>query len=275
LSLSLPPPPSALPAPPSSIDAPPGEDAEAAEDTRAAAEAECLSPRLSPSAGRAVTARYLYKRGDNLFQDVLVLMLLDEMNALWRAAGSAAFTLTYAVVPTAERAGFIELLPEAVPIKAVPDFTYSRALHHSAAGAFIAGFVLGLADRHQDNMLLVGPRRDIFVHIDFGYVAGARPWFDANLLPIPERFYRCLTASGKWDEFLNDCVFAFTILQANRAALIAIAQTFVEPLVRAGYPEYIDNVLQQHTPDQVRELVQAAPNDLARRFKNMHHKLSH
>jgi len=70
-------------------------------------------------------------------------------------------------------------------------------------------------------------------------------------------------------------VFAFTILQANRAALIAIAQTFVEPLVRAGYPEYIDNVLQQHTPDQVRELVQAAPNDLARRFKNMHHKLSH
>ena len=222
-----------------------------------------------------MTARYLYKRGDNLFQDVLVLMLLDEMNALWRAAGSAAFTLTYAVVPTAERAGFIELLPEAVPIKAVPDFTYSRALHHSAAGAFIAGFVLGLADRHQDNMLLVGPRRDIFVHIDFGYVAGARPWFDANLLPIPERFYRCLTASGKWDEFLNDCVFAFTILQANRAALIAIAQTFVEPLVRAGYPEYIDNVLQQHTPDQVRELVQAAPNDLARRFKNMHHKLSH
>ena len=38
--------------------------------------------------------------------------------------------------------------------------------------------------------------------------------------------------------------------------------------------QYIDNVLQQHTPDQVRELVQAAPNDLARRFKNMHHKLS-
>ena len=124
-------------------------------------------------------------------------------------------------------------------------------------------------------MLLVGPAQDLFAHIDFGYVAGARPWFDANLLPIPERFYRCLTAAGRWVDFVNDCGFAFTILQAKRAALFAVAQSFVEPLVRAGYPEYIDNVLRTHTADSVRALVEAAPSDLSRRFKNLHHKLSH
>ena len=46
---------------------------------------------------------------------------------------------------------------------------------------------------HQDNMLLCGAERDIFAHIDFGYIAGARPWFDANLMPVPERVKNCCT----------------------------------------------------------------------------------
>ena len=45
----------------------------------------------------------------------------------------------------------------------------------------------------QDNMLLCGAERDIFAHIDFGYIAGARPWFDANLMPVPERLKNCCT----------------------------------------------------------------------------------
>ena len=42
-------------------------------------------------------------------------------------------------------------------------------------------------------MLLCGAERDIFAHIDFGYIAGARPWFDANLMPVPERLKKCCT----------------------------------------------------------------------------------
>ena len=122
-------------------------------------------------------------------------------------------------------------------------------------------------------MLLCGADRDVFAHIDFGYVAGQRPWFDANLLPIPERFKNCCTAAGCWGEFVNDVAFAFAVLQAKREALCAVAAAFAEPLSRAGFPAYISQCLLSNTPDGMRTLVEAAPTDLARRFKNLHHKL--
>ena len=106
-------------------------------------------------------------------------------------------------------------------------------------------------------------------------LAGARPWFDANLMPIPERFERCCVAAGRWADFVNDVAFAFAVLQRSKARLCAVATAFAEPLARTGYPAYIDHVLTSHTPEAVRALVEAAPSDIARRFKNLHHKLSH
>ena len=100
---------------------------------------------------------------------------------------------------------------DALPVREAGEFAFSRALLHSAVGAFISGFVLGLADRHQDNMLLCGPQRDCFAHIDFGYVAGQRPWFDANLLPVPERWHRACSAA-QWGEFVAACGRAFAVL---------------------------------------------------------------
>jgi len=203
------------------------------------------------------------------------MMLLREMNAIWAQAGAACFTCTYDIFPTTERSGFIEALANAVSVKDVEAFAYSRELHDSAVGAFTAGFVLGLADRHQDNMLLCGPDRQLFAHIDFGYVAGARPWFDANLLPIPERFKVCCEKAGKWNAFVNDMGFAFAILQQRRAELYSVATTLSEPLYKVGYPAYIERTLTSHTIDGVRTLVEAAVGDIARRFKNLHHKLQH
>jgi len=65
------------------------------------------------------------------------------------------------------------------------------------------------------------------------------------------------------------------VLQAKREELCAVAAAFAEPLSRAGYPGYISQSLLSNTPDGIRTLVEAAPSDLARRFKNLHHKLQH
>ena len=225
---------------------------------------ECVAP-----------SRFFFKVGDDLRQDQASMLLLCEMNAIWASAGARCFTCTYRIYPTDDRAGFFEALSNAVPVRDVGEFTYSRLLHDSAVGAFTAGFVLGLADRHQDNMLVCGPGRELLAHIDFGYVAGKRPWFDANLLPIPERFKNCLVAAGEWNNFVNDIGFAFAILQAKRAELCAVATAFAEPLAPMGFPGYINGCLASHTPDGVRSLVEAAVGDIARRFKNLHHKLQH
>ena len=97
-------------------------------------------------------------------------MLLHEMNVAWAVSGAPYFTPVYAVHPhaTRARAGYLECLPAATPISQVAALPYSRALHASGVGSMVAGYVLGLADRHQDNMLLLGGR--VFAHIDFGYV---------------------------------------------------------------------------------------------------------
>ena len=124
-------------------------------------------------------------------------------------------------------------------------------------------------------MLLCGEASDVFAHIDFGYVAGSRPWFDANLLPIPERFKNCCAAAGRWSDFVNDVGFAFAILQDRRQELCAVASAFAEPLTSTAYSAYIDNCLRTHSAADVRAMVEAAPGDIARRFKNLHHKLSH
>ena len=219
--------------------------------------------------------RYFFKMGDDLRQDQATMLLLREMNAIWADAGAPCFTCTYDIFPTSERTGFIEALSNAIAVKDVESFTYSRELHDSAVGAFTAGFVLGLADRHQDNMLLCGPNRELFAHIDFGYVAGMRPWFDANLLPIPERFKNCLTAAGKWSAFVNDMGFAFAVLQQRRSELCTVAMTLSEQLATVGYPAYIEKTLTSNTIESVRAQVEAAVGDIARRFKNLHHKLQH
>ena len=122
-------------------------------------------------------------------------------------------------------------------------------------------------------MLLCGEASDVFAHIDFGYVAGSRPWFDANLLPIPERFKNCCAAAGRWSDFVNDVGFAFAILQDRRQELCAVASAFAEPLTSTAYPR-TSITASGHTRRRMRAMVEAAPGDIAA-LKNLHHKLSH
>ena len=70
---------------------------------------------------------------------------------------------------------------------------------------------------------------------------------------------------------------AFAVLQAGRAELCAVAAALSEPLCaqECAYTQYVRNCLASHRAEDVMALVEAAPNDIARRFKNLHHKLSH
>ena len=128
-----------------------------------------------------------------------------------------------------ESAGFLECLPDAMPVSKVSTFSYSPLLHASCVGSMVASYVLGLADRHGDNMLLLRGR--VFAHIDFGYVAGHRPWpFDTGPFPIPMRFKEAC-GEQQWEGFLEDVSVAYSILQARREELCIVAQSLASPLV--------------------------------------------
>ena len=82
-------------------------------------------------------------------------------------------------------------------------------------------------------------------------------------------------AAEQWAQFVQDVGRAFAILQAGRAELCAVAAALAEPLTGGAYTTYLTNCLSSHRAEEVMALVEAAPYDVARRFKNLHHKLSH
>lgn len=55
----------------------------------------------------------------------------------------------------------------------------------SVAGSLLAGFVLGIRDRHQDNMLVKD--NHVFFHIDFGHLWNQGPLVDAPRMAVPTR----------------------------------------------------------------------------------------
>ncbi|KAJ6633486.1 Phosphatidylinositol 4,5-bisphosphate 3-kinase catalytic subunit beta isoform, partial [Pseudolycoriella hygida] len=142
----------------------------------------------------------MYKNGDDLRQDMLTLQMLRVMDNIWKSANFDFRMNPYGCVSTDYRLGMIEVVlkaetianiqkkkgmfsatsafkkgsllawlkdhnntPEALE-KAIEEFT------HSCAGYCVATFVLGVADRHSDN-IMVKENGQLF-HIDFGHILG-------------------------------------------------------------------------------------------------------
>ena len=144
-------------------------------------------------------ADLIFKRGDDLRQDALVLALLRVADATFKREGLDLRLTPYAVLPTSPNDGFIELVSNAPPLSAVlrrhrtvsaylrsvapsPGSpggisplamdTYSRSL----AGWAAVTYALGVGDRHADNVLIASDGR--VCHVDFGFILGRdpRPW---------------------------------------------------------------------------------------------------
>ncbi len=151
-------------------------------------------PLLLRFSGVTSESSLIWKAGDDLATDQLVVSLGRVMNAIWKAAGLSAFVVDYHVAPTGHRVGAIEMVPDCTSLgkiqgnwsgafkngaivawlksdecRAKQSGDWSQVIQRfssSLAGACVFEYVLGLGDRHCDN-LLMRPTGEIF-HIDFG-----------------------------------------------------------------------------------------------------------
>ena len=141
----------------------------------------------------------LYKLGDDLRQDVLTLQLLELMEKTWIATEALDLRLRpYRVMATGDSEGLVEIVRHAETIGGInraaggtmavlrPDVlsrwlqarnpdpdAHRRAVRTfavSCAGYCVATYVLGIADRHNDNIMVCEDGR--FFHIDFGHILG-------------------------------------------------------------------------------------------------------
>jgi hypothetical protein len=136
------------------------------------------------------------------------------------------FILQYKIVPMGPDIGCVELVKNAEAMQTFDWNTWrtltaeqKRIFLCSAAGGYVAGWVLGIRDRHQDNMLL----RDghIFFQIDFGHLFNEKPTIDAPRFAVAPDMKLALTLD-EWEQFKDLCAEAFRVLYRHASLIIQL-----------------------------------------------------
>eukprot|EP00200_Dunaliella_tertiolecta_P009890 CAMPEP_0202375868 /NCGR_PEP_ID=MMETSP1127-20130417/6472_1 /ASSEMBLY_ACC=CAM_ASM_000462 /TAXON_ID=3047 /ORGANISM="Dunaliella tertiolecta, Strain CCMP1320" /LENGTH=1054 /DNA_ID=CAMNT_0048973485 /DNA_START=2551 /DNA_END=5712 /DNA_ORIENTATION=+ len=143
----------------------------------------------------AVRCALIYKKGDDLRQDQFILQMIGLMDKLLKRESLDLRLTPYKVLPTSSDDGLVEFVPS-TPLSRV--LSEHRTIHkyfsltaaqpsgpfglrpdvletfvRSCAGYCVATYILGVGDRHLDNLMLCPDGR--LFHIDFGYILGNDP----------------------------------------------------------------------------------------------------
>jgi phosphatidylinositol 3-kinase len=161
------------------------------------------STRLHDEA-RYRSYKVIVKTGDDLRQDQLVVMMLQLMDGLLKRAALDLCLTPYSILAMSTSSGFVEFVEGAIPISQILSKYNGSILHffqtvafqkgakydirpdvisnyvRSCAGYCVITYILGVGDRHLDNILLLASGH--FFHIDFGFIFGRDP------KPLPPAF---------------------------------------------------------------------------------------
>ncbi|CBX97228.1 hypothetical protein IAQ61_007358 [Plenodomus lingam] len=138
----------------------------------------------------------IFKTGDDLRQDQLVIQIITLMDRLLRKENLDLKLTPYRILATSSSAGGFQFIPSMSIAAACQKhkgslLAYLRANNpddsaplgvkkeamdtyiKSCAGYCVITYLLGVGDRHLDNLLLAPDGR--FFHVDFGYILGRDP----------------------------------------------------------------------------------------------------
>uniref|UniRef100_A0A8D2AVX8 Phosphatidylinositol 4,5-bisphosphate 3-kinase catalytic subunit delta isoform n=1 Tax=Sciurus vulgaris TaxID=55149 RepID=A0A8D2AVX8_SCIVU len=194
----------------------------------------------------------IFKNGDDLRQDMLTLQMIQLMDVLWKQEGLDLRMTPYGCLPTGDRTGLIEVVLHSDTIANIqlnksnmaataafnkdallnwlksknPGEALDRAIEEftlSCAGYCVATYVLGIGDRHSDN-IMIRESGQLF-HIDFGHFLGNfKTKFGINRERVPfiltYDFVHVIqqgktSNSEKFERFRGYCERAYTILRRH------------------------------------------------------------
>uniref|UniRef100_A0A8D0V509 Phosphatidylinositol 3-kinase catalytic subunit type 3 n=1 Tax=Sus scrofa TaxID=9823 RepID=A0A8D0V509_PIG len=163
----------------------------------------------------------IFKHGDDLRQDQLILQIISLMDKLLRKENLDLKLTPYKVLATSTKHGFMQFI-QSVPVAEVLD------TEGSIQGYCVITYILGVGDRHLDNLLLTKTGK--LFHIDFGYILGRDP----KPLPPPMKLNKEMvegmggTQSEQYQEFRKQCYTAFLHLRRYSNLILNLFSLMVD-----------------------------------------------
>uniref|UniRef100_A0A0R3QM92 Phosphatidylinositol 4,5-bisphosphate 3-kinase catalytic subunit n=1 Tax=Brugia timori TaxID=42155 RepID=A0A0R3QM92_9BILA len=219
------------------------------------------------------THQIIFKNGDDLRQDMLTLQVMRIMDALWKSQDYDLCLSIYEVLPMGRNVGMIYVVQNCSTLfeiqcaakqlgstfsmesglinKYIRNYSENSKVYlegvdrftASCAGYCVATYVLGIKDRHQDNIMLAKDGR--LFHIDFGHFLGhykKKLGINRDRVPfVLTDHFLCVIAKGKsnfrdsheYKKFKKLCTDAYIILHQRSKLFISLFSM----LLCMGLPE--------------------------------------
>ncbi|KAH3837707.1 hypothetical protein DPMN_111108 [Dreissena polymorpha] len=192
----------------------------------------------------------IFKHGDDLRQDQLILQMFMLMDRLLRKENLDLKLTPYKTLATSTKHGFVQYI-ESLPVAAVlenegtiqnyfrkqapcegaPYGIQPEVMENyikSCASYCVVTYLLGVGDRHLDNLLLTSTGK--LFHIDFGYILGRDP----KPLPPPMKLSREMVeamggqTSDHYKDFKLHCFTAFLALRRSANLILNLFSLMVD-----------------------------------------------
>jgi phosphatidylinositol-4-phosphate 3-kinase len=196
----------------------------------------------------------IFKCGDDLQQDMLTLQIVRIIDKMWMKEGLNLKMVTFACIPTGTKKGMIEMITDAETLRKIQvewgltgsfkdkpiaewlakqnpnQLEYQRAVENftaSCAGYSIITYILGICDRHNDNIMLKTSGH--LFHIDFGKFLGDAQMFGnfkRDRVPFVLTSDMAYVINGgdrpssKFHNFVDLCCQAFNIVRKHGDLLL-------------------------------------------------------
>lgn len=208
----------------------------------------------------------IMKVGDDLRQDQLTLQMIRIMDRLWLKEGLDLKMSPYQVIETGNECGMIEVIPYSATNASIQkdyggiaaafsdkplsewlkkynpiESDYKSAVRdfvRSCAGYCVATYVLGIGDRHNDNIMCT--KSGHLFHIDFGRFLGNTEKFagmsrDRAPFVFTSEFAYVMggVGSSQYKTFVNLCKEAYNVIRKHAHLFISLFAM----MLQTGIPE--------------------------------------
>ncbi|KIP11047.1 hypothetical protein PHLGIDRAFT_100348 [Phlebiopsis gigantea 11061_1 CR5-6] len=234
----------------------------------------------------------IFKDGDDMRQDQLVIQIFTLMDKLLRKENLDLKVSPYDVLATGPSQGMAQFIPSKTIATIVSEngtlLNFLRANYpdegsvgtygvepgvidtfvRSCAGYCVMTYLLGVGDRHLDNLLLAPDGH--FFHVDFGYILGRDPKPLAPPVKVCKEMVDAMggVQSVHYARFKNFCFTAFTILRKSANLILNLVTLMVDANIphikhRDVHEQVLGKFCLEMTEEQAIEHFEKLLNDIS------------